>query len=115
MPSCPRRFFSVEICFIYQDSHVAKVGPKVFALLSVKADEPRIVVKCTENSFEILTALEGVVQAPYFAKRKWVEIQAQSALAPEDVGYYIRRSYELVAQGLTKTLRQELGISLPLA
>jgi predicted DNA-binding protein (MmcQ/YjbR family) len=46
------------------NSHVAKVGDKVFALVSLKDDAPRIVVKCTEESFEILTALEGIVQAP---------------------------------------------------
>jgi predicted DNA-binding protein (MmcQ/YjbR family) len=96
------------------NSHVAKVGDKVFALVSLKDDAPRIVVKCTEESFEILTALEGIVQAPYFAKRKWVQIQAHSSLSQEDVTHYVRRSYEPVAAGLTRTMRQELGIALPL-
>jgi predicted DNA-binding protein (MmcQ/YjbR family) len=94
------------------DSHVAKVGDKVFTLLG-EGDEARIVVKCSEESFEILTALEGIGQAPYFAKRKWVEIRASAPLSEEEVVHYLTRSYDLVAAGLTKKLRLELGITLP--
>ncbi len=96
------------------DSHVAKVGDKVFTLLG-EGGEARIVVKCSEESFEILTALEGIGQAPYFAKRKWVEIRANAPLSEEEVVHYLIRSYELVAAGLTKKLRLELGITLPVA
>ncbi|CDI07232.1 MmcQ/YjbR family DNA-binding protein [Agrobacterium pusense] len=91
------------------DSHVAKVGDKVFAVLGEREDW-RLVVKCSEESFEILTALEGIAQAPYFAKRKWISIADHSPLEREVVEHYVRRSYELVAAGLTKKLRGELGI-----
>ncbi|MGA1831327.1 MmcQ/YjbR family DNA-binding protein [Rhizobium wenxiniae] len=94
------------------DSHVAKVGDKVFTLLG-EGDEARIVVKCSEESFEILTALEGIGQAPYFAKRKWVEIRESAPLSEDEVVHYLTRSYELAAAGLTKKLRLELGITLP--
>jgi predicted DNA-binding protein (MmcQ/YjbR family) len=93
-------------------SHVAKVGDKVFTLLN-EHNHARVVAKCTEESFEILTALNGVDQAPYFAKRKWVEIHADAPLSQHEVAHYLTRSYELVAAGLTKKLRQELGITLP--
>jgi predicted DNA-binding protein (MmcQ/YjbR family) len=96
------------------DSHVAKLGDKVFTLLG-EGDEARIVVKCSEESFEILTALEGIGQAPYFAKRKWVEIRASAPLSEDEIVHYLTRSYELVAAGLTKKLRSELGITLPVA
>ncbi|WP_117195315.1 MmcQ/YjbR family DNA-binding protein [Rhizobium terrae] len=94
------------------DSHVAKVGGKVFTLLSGEDGQARVVAKCTEESFEILTALEGIGQAPYFAKRKWVEIHIHAPLSAEEVKHYLTRSHELVAAGLTKKLRQELGIAL---
>jgi predicted DNA-binding protein (MmcQ/YjbR family) len=94
------------------DSHVAKVGEKVFTLLN-EGDPARVVAKCTEESFEILTALDGIDQAPYFARRKWVEIHASAPLSQDEVAHYLTRSYELVAAGLTKKLRQELGIKLP--
>ncbi|NTJ41060.1 MmcQ/YjbR family DNA-binding protein [Agrobacterium larrymoorei] len=100
------------VTFVDQwDSHVAKVGDKVFAVLGER-DNWRLVVKCSEESFEILTSLEGIAQAPYFAKRKWISIADHSPLESEEVEHYVHRSYELVAAGLTKKLRTELGIML---
>lgn len=94
------------------ESRVAKVGDKVFTLLNGAGGQARLVVKVTEESFEILTALEGIEQAPYFAKRKWVSIREGAPLSEEDLGYYLTRSHGLVAAGLTKKLRAELGIPL---
>lgn len=92
------------------ESRVAKVGDKVFALIALNEGEGRITVKCSEESFEILTALDGIDQAPYFAKRKWVSIADGSPLKPEEIEHYVKRSYDLVAAGLTKKTRTELGI-----
>lgn len=98
------------VSFVDQwDSHVAKVGDKVFAVLGQR-ENWRLVLKCTEESFEILTSLEGISQAPYFAKRKWISISEHSPLKQEELEHYIRRSYQLVAAGLTRKLRMELGI-----
>lgn len=100
------------VTFVDQwDAHVAKVGGKVFAVLG-ETDAWRLVIKVSEESFEILTSMEGVSQAPYFAKRKWVNINDRAPLERDDLEYYLRRSYELVAQGLTKKLRTELRIEI---
>lgn len=93
------------------EARVAKVGGKVFALLGgVGTGEPRIVFKCGEDSFEILTAIEGIAQAPYFARRRWVQVSAGADLPAADLEAYVARSHALVARGLTRKLRQELGI-----
>lgn len=98
------------VSFVDQwDAHIAKVGSKVFCLLG--DNEPRIVIKVTEMGFEMLTALAGVQQAPYFAKGGWVEIASDAPLEAEELAGYVRRSYALVAKGLTKKLRLELGIT----
>lgn len=98
------------VTFVDQwDARVAKVGGKVFCLLSDVAPH-RIVLKCGEASFDILTALDGVAQAAYFAKRQWVSI-GPGALPEGDVLAYVTRSHGLVAAGLTKKLRAELGIA----
>lgn len=98
------------VTFVDQwDAHVAKVGGKVFCLLS-DAVPLRLVFKCGEDSFDILTALEGVEQAAYFAKRQWVSVTEGSPLGVDDLLAYIGRSHALVAKGLTKKLRVELGI-----
>ncbi|UYN98419.1 MAG: MmcQ/YjbR family DNA-binding protein [Devosia sp.] len=98
------------VSFVDQwDARVAKVGGKVFCLLSDTAPH-RIVLKCGETSFDILSEIEGVEQAAYFAKRQWVSIEP-GALPEGDVLAYATRSHELVAAGLTKKLRAELGIA----
>lgn len=98
------------VAFVDQwDARVAKVGGKVFCLLTDY--EPRcIVFKCSEESFDILTSLDGVTQARYFAKRKWVSAEADSPLGEDDLRAYAARSHALVAVGLTKKLRAELGV-----
>lgn len=101
------------VTFVDQwESRVAKVGDKVFTLWNHDGGTPRITVKCPEESFEILTALDGIDQAPYFAKRKWVSISEGSPLSDDELSHYINGSYKLVAGGLTKKLRTELGIVL---
>jgi predicted DNA-binding protein (MmcQ/YjbR family) len=94
------------------DGRVAKVGGKVFTMLAGEGDHARVIAKCPEESFEILTALGGIHQAPYFAKRKWVEIAVSSPLTQDEAAHYLAQSYRIVAAGLTKKLRQELGIQL---
>ena len=98
------------VTFVDQwDARIAKVGGKVFCLLSDAAPY-RLVFKCGEESFDILTALDGVEQAAYFAKRQWVSVSEGSELSEADLLAYAGRSHALVAKGLTKKLRVELGI-----
>jgi predicted DNA-binding protein (MmcQ/YjbR family) len=92
------------------ESHVAKVGGKVFALCG--ADGGNIVFKVTELSFEGLTELDGIGQAPYFAKRAWVSV-GRGALPDRDLKAYIAQSHRMVAATLTRRLRTELGLSGP--
>ncbi|MEQ8601381.1 MAG: MmcQ/YjbR family DNA-binding protein [Devosia sp.] len=98
------------VTFVDQwEAHVAKVGGKVFCLLADRA--PHVLVfKCGEESFDILTSLEGVTQAAYFAKRQWVSVESDSELSDGDVLAYSTRSHALIAKGLTKKLRAELGV-----
>lgn len=102
------------VTFVDQwESRVAKVGGKVFALLSRWGGRgEQIVLKCAEETFEILTAMDGIQQAPYFAKRQWVTIASSAGLPQDDIEIYVRRSYKLVAKGLTRKARAELGITL---
>jgi predicted DNA-binding protein (MmcQ/YjbR family) len=94
-------------------SRVAKVGGKVFTLLRLTSpDLHSIVFKCRKESFVVLTGIEGVKQAPYFAKGQWVCVPREVDLSNAELQAYLRRSYLLVARGLTKKLRQELSIPL---
>lgn len=92
------------------DARVAKVGDKVFALLT--DGDNRLCFKVSEESFEILTSLDGVSQAPYFAKRKWVTVEPATELSEADLTEYLGRSYRTVAGSLTRKVQAELGIIL---
>ena len=91
------------------EARIAKVGGKVFCLLSDAAPF-RIVFKCGDTSFDLLAELDGITQAAYFAKRMWVSVEETSPLSDEELLAYIRRSYAMIAKGLTRKLRTELGI-----
>jgi predicted DNA-binding protein (MmcQ/YjbR family) len=90
------------------NSHVAKVGGKVFALIGQESED--IVFKVTEMSFDMLTELEGVRQAPYFAKRAWVRVSPEADLSAKDIEAYVAASYEMIASKLTRKARAELGL-----
>lgn len=92
-------------------SQVAKVGGKAFCLLGEQPDggPGSIVFKVSEIAFDGLVELEGIVQAPYFAKGQWVTV-APGALERELLEGYIRQSHALVTAKLTRKLRAELGL-----
>ena len=89
-------------------AHVAKVGGKVFALYG--ADGGHITFKVTELSFDGLTSLAGIAQAPYFAKRAWVSVEKGARLTDRELKAYLKASHDMIAAKLTRKLRAELGL-----
>lgn len=90
---------------------VAKVAGKVFCLLG---DDPghrpsALVFKVSEIAFDGLVELEGIDQAPYFAKRQWVRV-SPGALEPDLLAGYIRQSHGLISAKLTRKVRAEFGL-----
>ncbi len=93
------------------ESRVYKVGGKVFAVLSPAFEKPHhIAFKVSEESFHILTEDPNVIQAPYFAKTKWVSLRKLNAFSAKELKAYLSRAHAIVAAGLPKKKRQELGL-----
>jgi predicted DNA-binding protein (MmcQ/YjbR family) len=93
------------------DSRVYKVGGKVFAVLGPAFDKPHhITFRVAEDSFEILTEDPEFVQAPYFAKRRWILLQRLDALSTKELKAYLTRAHALVAAGLPKKKQTEFGL-----
>ena len=90
------------------ESHVAKVGGKVFALCGQDGDH--LTFKVTELSYEALPGFDGVGQAPYFAKRAWVSVAKGAALSDADLKAYLAASHRMVASKLPRKARAELGL-----
>jgi len=97
------------------NSHVWKVGDKVFAIGGwEKIEKPAFTLKTSESDFYVLQDEPGFRPAPYMASRgmKWVQLYDPAQFADAELKALIRASYELVAKGLSKKRRQELGIAV---
>lgn len=95
-------------------AHVWKVGGKVFAIGGWQKDdaELRVTFKCSDMSYEMLAETRGCRPAPYLASRgmKWIQRTSAVQLDDDALRDYLRASHHLVAQGLSKKARQQLGL-----
>jgi predicted DNA-binding protein (MmcQ/YjbR family) len=96
-------------------SHVWKVGGKVFAIGGGNDEMPSYTFKAGDISYEVLKDQKGLRPAPYLASRglKWIQHYAEPGLTDDELRGYIRLSYALVVQGLSKKRRAELGLGTP--
>jgi predicted DNA-binding protein (MmcQ/YjbR family) len=92
----------------WRDDSVGKIGGKVFALLD--RDPGEVWLKVSDMAYELLTELDGIRPAPYFARAGWVAISAASPLGGTEVEAYIAEAHRIVASKLTRKLRAELGL-----
>ncbi len=94
-------------------AHVWKVGGKVFAIAGWSdREQPHIVFKCSDLTFEILKEQEGYRPAPYLAPRggKWIQAYDFEIVTLSDIQTYLKESHHIISQKLTKKLQAELGI-----
>jgi predicted DNA-binding protein (MmcQ/YjbR family) len=99
-------------------SHVWKVGGKVFAIASqwdTGPDGPPFVTfKTSEMSFDLLKDQPGCRPAPYLASRgmKWIQRISDATMDDAALRDYLAESHRLVAAGLSRKARAELGLSV---
>jgi len=96
------------------DSHVWKVGGKVFAIGGwEKSGNPAFTFKASEHNFQVLQDQPGFRPAPYMASRgmKWLQQYDAFGKDNDDLKYYLKESYRLVSLGLTKKKQKELGLN----
>ena len=97
----------------WRGAHVWKVGGKVFAIGGWSDEKTLgVVFKTSEVAYEILKDQPGLRPAPYFASRgmKWIQHYDEPGLSDDDLCDYLKESHRIVSLGLTKTLRQTLGL-----
>lgn len=92
----------------WRDDSVAKVGGKIFALLD--NDPGEIWLKVSPMAYDLLTELDGIRPAPYFARAGWVAIGPGSPLTDSELKAYLREAHRLIAVKLTKKLKAALGL-----
>ena len=93
-------------------AHVWKVGGKVFAIGGWHDDHPAFTFKVNDIAYEILREKKGLRPAPYLASRgmKWIQHYAKPGLSDAALRDYIRQSHTIVAAGISKKKRIELGL-----
>ncbi|WP_088343324.1 MULTISPECIES: MmcQ/YjbR family DNA-binding protein [Rhodomicrobium] len=99
----------------WRGAQVWKVGGKVFAIGRWPGGAPGITFKVTPLSFEMLKDQPGLRPAPYLASRgmSWIQHYAAPGLTDAELQDRIRQSHRIVAQGLSRKQRAELGILEP--
>src|SRR5579872_3969077 len=73
-----------------------KVGPKLFATMSLDAVPPTLCFKCSPERFAELTEIEGIVPAPYVGRYNWVLLENLDVLPTRDIEDLLAESYEMV-------------------
>lgn len=95
-------------------AHVWKIAGKVFAIGGWQDDgsDPYVTFKCSRMSFDLLKNEAGCRPAPYLASRGllWIQCMGHESLSEADLKAYLRESHRLVAAGLSKKRRKELGL-----
>ena len=95
----------------WEDVIVFKVGGKMFCLIAPRDHSVgRVCFKCAEEHYEALSRSEGFRPAPYLARAKWVALDDPAILTSAETRAYIRRAHAVIAAGLPKKKRTELGL-----
>jgi predicted DNA-binding protein (MmcQ/YjbR family) len=88
---------------------VFSAGEKMFCATSF--EEPfKCSFKVPDEAFDDLTNRVGFVPAPYLARAKWVMVSIEAGLSKQEWEQFLRQSYNLIAQKMTKKQRTVLGI-----
>ncbi len=96
------------------DTHVWKIGGKVFAIASQSANASLPVsFKCSPMSFEVLKSQNGLRPAPYLASRgmPWIQRTSGASMDDDALRAYLRESYRLASLNLTKTIQRQLHLN----
>jgi predicted DNA-binding protein (MmcQ/YjbR family) len=93
---------------------VFKVGGKAFAFTGT-GDSGGVTLKFDVADVEPLRRVYPgtVTVAPYLTRGGWNSVTLDGTVPTDEVAAWVRRSYEIVAAGLTRKARAELGIEVP--
>ena len=90
-----------DLCF--------SVGGKMFCVTSLE-EEFRTSFKVRDEEFDELSARQGFQPAPYMARARWVLVDSSARINKNEWQHFLRQSYDLVRNKLTKKTQNELGL-----
>ena len=93
----------------WEDDLVFTVAGTMFAVLCLRGpDRERISFKVDAERFLELTDQPGIMPAHYMARAFWVTITETERFSGEQIGVFIRHSYELVRAKLSRKMQGPL-------
>ncbi|KAA0215880.1 MAG: hypothetical protein DYG94_06915 [Leptolyngbya sp. PLA3] len=91
------------------DNLIFSVGGKMFAGFDTDGTR-QFAFKCDDDDFDRLTEIDGIIPAPYSARFGWVKVMRRDALPPAQAKALLTRAHAVVAAGLSRKKRAELGL-----
>jgi predicted DNA-binding protein (MmcQ/YjbR family) len=86
-----------------------KVMGKMFAILSVRANE-FVILKSDPHLAEVLREqYAGVGHRSHLDRRFWISVDLDADVPAEEIDRLVAQSYDLIAAGLTKKQKAELA------
>ena len=89
------------------DVQTFKVGGKIFAMLE---DRGGLCFKASEIAYELLREQGRAERAPYLPRGGWLRVARVEDWDVQELSDLIAHSHTLVARGLTRKVRQSLGL-----
>lgn len=90
------------------------VAGRIFFVVSLDETPLGASFKVRDEDFDFMCGLAGFVQAPYFAKNKWVKVLDIDTISSTEWKEYLLQSYQLIKLKLTKKLQKEIDEKLSL-
>lgn len=87
---------------------VFKVSGKMFCVVSLEPGAVWLSLKAPDDEFAELIERPGIVPAPYLARARWIALEHEDAMSPQELKRRIERSWELVVARLPKRERLRL-------
>ena len=85
-----------DLCF--------KVRSKLFTIVDLsQGNLAPVCLKCTPEKFDELLEVEGISQAPYVGRYKWILLANSNILPAAELEALIRQSYDLVVANAPKS------------
>lgn len=81
------------------------IAEKIYVLVSL--EDNSLCFKCDPDDFDDLVARHGIKQAPHFARRQWVALEALDVLPAGELRERVAASRALVLKKLSKKLQEK--------
>lgn len=92
--------WGADLCFC--------IGAKMFCVTGLEITPVTVSFKVSDEEFEEVSARPGFRPADYVARYKWVTVEDTKKISRNELGRFIKQSYELVKSKLPKKLREQL-------